>query len=79
MHTIVVFPSLFHTQSKRLPVHEHVPNRAPVLRGNQTLDLALGQPLEGLVAENVLAQVRLAGHNASLHEEDLLAVLLLLV
>jgi hypothetical protein len=56
-----------------------VPHRAPVLAGNKRLDLALGQPLEGLVAVDALADISLAGHDARLHEEDLLAQLLLLV
>jgi len=61
------------------PLRKHVPHRAPVLRGNERLDLALGQPLESLVTVDTLADVCLAGHDASLHEEDLLAELLLLV
>jgi hypothetical protein len=56
-----------------------VPHRAPVLGGDERLDLALGQPLESLVAVDVLADVGLAGHDARLHEKDLLAELLLLV
>ena len=55
-----------------------MPHRAPVLGSDKRLDLALGQPLEGLVAEDALADVGLAGHDARLHEEDLLAELLLL-
>jgi len=55
-----------------------VSHRAPVLVGDERLDLALGQPLEGLVAVDALADVCLAGHDACLHEEDLLAELLLL-
>jgi hypothetical protein len=61
------------------PLHKHVPHRGPVLEGNKRLDLALGQPLERLVAVDALADVCLAGHDARLHEEDLLAQLLLLV
>ena len=56
-----------------------MPHRAPVLAGDERLDLALGQPLEGLVAVDALADISLAGHNARLHEEDLLAELLVLV
>jgi len=56
-----------------------VPNGAPVLGRNKRLDLRLGQPLELLVAKHALADVGLAGHDAGLHEEDLLAELLLLV
>lgn len=56
-----------------------MPNRAPVLGRNKRLNLRLGQPLELLVAKHALADVGLAGHDARLHEEDLLAELLLLV
>ena len=62
-----------------LPLDKHVLDRAPVLRGNKRLNLRLGQPLELLVAKHALADVGLAGHDARLHEEDLLAELLLLV
>ena len=61
------------------PLRKHVPHRAPVLRGNERLDLALGQPLEGLVAVDALADVGLAGHDARLHKEDFFAQLLVLV
>lgn len=61
------------------PLHKHILHRAPVLGRNQALDLSLGKPLEGLVAKHALAHVRLAGHDARLHEEDLFAKLLLLV
>jgi len=61
------------------PLNKHVPNGAPVLGRNKRLDLRLGQPLELLVAKHALADVGLAGHDAGLHEEDLLAELLLLV
>lgn len=55
-----------------------MPHRTPVLVGDKRLDLALGQPLEGLVAVDALADICLAGHDARLHEKDLLAELLLL-
>jgi hypothetical protein len=61
------------------PLHQHIPYRAPVLRGDKRLNLSLSQPLELLVAENTLANISLASHDARLHEEDFLAELLLLV
>ena len=56
-----------------------MPNRAPVLGSNKRLNLRLGQPLELLVAKHAVADVGLASHDARLHEEGLLAELLLLV
>jgi len=56
-----------------------MPDTAPILGRNKRLDLTLSQPPESPVAEDALADVGLAGHDARLHEEDLLAQLLLLV
>ncbi|KAI7596169.1 hypothetical protein KC316_g77 [Hortaea werneckii] len=54
---------------------EHVLDRAPVGLTDHVLHLLLRQPLELLVSVLVPAKVCLAGHDASLHKENLLAIL----
>lgn len=58
----------------RLPVGQHVLNVAVVLRQHVLRDLVLGQPLEVLQILHAGGEIGLAGHDAGLHEESLLAV-----
>lgn len=58
-----------------LPVGQHVLDVAVVLRQHVVCDLILRQPLEVLEVL-VGGQVSLAGHNAGLQEESLLAMVL---
>jgi hypothetical protein len=81
--SLLIPPIHFHTLLLQTPspspLHQHIPNRTPILRPHKALNLALRQPLERLVTKHALADIRLASHDACLHKEDFLAEFLLLV
>ena len=62
-----------HLRNTGLPIGQHVLDAGVVLRLHELRNLVLRQPLEVGQVLSVSGKVGLAGHDARLHEEDLLA------
>lgn len=72
-----LFSSLFaHPFSSSLSIRHHVPHPLEVRRRELLLQLLPREPLEVCVPKRVPLEVGLAGHDAALDEEGLLAALL---
>lgn len=59
----------------RSPLSKHALDALEVILGQRAAQLLLGQPLEVDQVVQVVLEVGLAGHDAALEEEDLLALL----
>lgn len=62
-----------HPRNTGLPISQHVLDAGVVLRPHELGNLILRQPLEVGQVLSVSGKIGLAGHDARLHEEDLLA------